>query len=64
MTAPEFSSGARTSILGDGKAKVGKLAALPTALAPLLARPCILLTLSELSFTVSEAFFSFRPHIP
>ena len=33
--------------------------------AALLARPCTLLTLSELSFTVGEVFFSFtvlRPH--
>src|SRR6516165_10859307 len=33
-----------------------------TPSAPLLARQCILLTLSKPSFTVSEAFFSFRPH--
>src|SRR5215467_5251240 len=32
------------------------------ASAVLLARPCTLLTLSELSFTVREVFFSFGPH--
>ncbi len=43
-------SGPRSSCNGSGT---------PAAL---LARPCTLLTLSELSFTVREVFFSFGPH--
>ena len=57
--------------LADGKSLLGAhsctnahLPIMPdlTGLGSVSARPCALLTLSELCFTVCEVFFSFGPH--